>query len=91
MHIADVSYFVTQGSELDKEAQLRCTSVYFVHRVYPMLPRLLCERLCSLNPSVDRLAYSIFFKMDIRTGEVDRSTLPRIARTVIRSCAKWHY
>ena len=91
VHIADVSYFVTQGSELDKEAQLRCTSVYFVHRVYPMLPRLLCERLCSLNPSVDRLAYSIFFKMDIRTGEVDRSTLPRIARTVIRSCAKWHY
>jgi DIS3-like exonuclease 2 len=50
VHIADVSYFVQQGTELDKEAQLRCTSVYFVHRVYPMLPRLLCERLCSLNP-----------------------------------------
>jgi len=35
-----------------------------------MLPRLLCERLCSLNPSVDRLAYSVFFRMDIRTGEL---------------------
>ena len=50
VHIADVSYFVQQGTELDLEAQLRCTSVYFVHKVYPMLPRLLCERLCSLNP-----------------------------------------
>lgn len=56
-----------------------------------MLPRLLCERLCSLNPNVDRLAYSIFFRMDIRNGEIDRSYTPRIARTVIRSCAKWHY
>lgn len=35
-----------------------------------MLPRLLCERLCSLNPSVDRLSYSVFFKMDIRNGEL---------------------
>lgn len=70
VHIADVSYFVQQGTELDKEAQLRCTSVYFVHKVYPMLPRLLCERLCSLNPSVDRLSYSVFFRMDIRNGEL---------------------
>ena len=35
-----------------------------------MLPRLLCERLCSLNPSVDRLSYSVFFRMDIRNGEL---------------------
>ena len=91
VHIADVSYFVQQGSDLDTEAQKRCTSTYFVHRVYPMLPRLLCERLCSLNPKVDRLAYSIFFKMDIRTGELDRTMPPRIARSVIRSCAKWNY
>jgi DIS3-like exonuclease 2 len=38
-----------------------------------MLPRLLCERLCSLNPQVDRLAYSIFFRMNITTGELDKS------------------
>ena len=69
VHIADVSYFVQQGTELDKEAIKRCTSTYFVHKVYPMLPRLLCERLCSLNPKVDRLAYSIFFKMNA-DGEV---------------------
>ena len=43
VHIADVSYFVQQGSDLDKEALKRSTSTYFVHKVYPMLPRLLCE------------------------------------------------
>ena len=78
VHIADVSYFVQQGTELDKEAIKRCTSTYMVHKVYPMLPRLLCERLCSLNPKVDRLAYSIFFRMDINTGELDTSYQPLI-------------
>ena len=91
VHIADVSYFVQQGTELDKEAQKRCTSTYFVHKVYPMLPRLLCERLCSLNPKVDRLAYSIFFRMDIRKGELDPTFEPKITRSVIRTCAKWNY
>ena len=56
-----------------------------------MLPRLLCERLCSLNPQVDRLAYSVFFRMDKRTGEIVKEFKPKIARTVIRSCAKWNY
>jgi len=91
VHIADVSYFVQQGSQLDDEALKRCTSTYFVHKVYPMLPRLLCERLCSLNPKVDRLAYSCFFRMDKRTGKLDESFEPRFERTVIRTCAKWNY
>ena len=91
VHIADVSFFVKQGSDLDKEAVKRCTSTYLVHRVYPMLPRLLCERLCSLNPKVDRLAYSIFFRMNIETGQLQENTEPRIARSVIRTCAKWNY
>ena len=56
-----------------------------------MLPRLLCERLCSLNPKVDRLAYSIFFKMNKSTGELVESEEPRIGRSVIRSCSQWHY
>jgi len=56
-----------------------------------MLPRLLCERLCSLNPAVDRLAYSIFFKMNIKTGALHKNEKPRLARTIIRSAAKWHY
>ena len=91
VHIADVSYFVQQGSELDKEAQQRATSTYFVHRVYPMLPRILCEQLCSLNPKVDRLTYSVFFRMDITRGELVTEFKPVIRRSVIRSCAKWHY
>jgi len=92
VHIADVSYFVQQGTDLDTEAQKRCTSTYLVNKVYPMLPRLLCERLCSLNPKVDRLAYSIFFKMDMSTGELaDRAEEPFIQRSVIRTCAKWNY
>lgn len=91
VHIADVSFFVREGTDLDDEAQKRCTSTYFVHQVYPMLPRLLCERLCSLNPKVDRLAYSVFFWMNSSDGTVVKSHPPKFSRSVIRSCAKWNY
>jgi DIS3-like exonuclease 2 len=91
VHIADVSYFVQQGSDLDKEALKRSTSTYFVHKVFPMLPRLLCERLCSLNPNVDRLTYSIFYRLDLATGEIDKTFVPKIERSIINSCAKWNY
>ncbi len=52
-----------QGSALDEEAQARATSVYLVQRVIPMLPRLLCEQLCSLNPgqhSTNQFTFPVF-------------------------------
>lgn len=50
------------------EAGRRATSVYLVQRVIPMLPPLLCEELCSLNPGVERLAFSVVWDMDAEGG-----------------------
>ena len=49
VHIADVAHFIPPGSALDEAAAERATSVYMVQQVYHMLPRLLCEQLCSLH------------------------------------------
>lgn len=69
VHIADVSHFVHQHTALDHEAFDRGTSTYLCDRVIPMLPSLLCEQLCSLNPGVERLAFSVIWKMD-GTGNI---------------------
>lgn len=87
VHIADVSYFVKPRTEVDSVAAKRCTSVYLVQRVVPMLPRLLCEELCSLNPGQDRLTYSVIWKI---TGE-GRIVGEWFGRTVIHSCVKMSY
>ncbi|KAK7481369.1 hypothetical protein BaRGS_00027325 [Batillaria attramentaria] len=87
VHIADVSYFVTEGTKLDDVAQSRATSVYLVQKVIPMLPRLLCEQLCSLNPDEDRLTFSVVWKMT-EDGEILDEWF---GRSVIRSCVKLSY
>jgi len=90
VHIADVSFFVKEGSALDAEAKQRATSVYLVQKVIPMLPPVLCEQLCSLNPNVDRLAFSCIWRMNA-DGTLCEGHQPWFGRTVIRSCAKLDY
>lgn len=90
VHIADVSHFVVPDTPLDAEARNRATSIYLVQKVIPMLPPILCEQLCSLNPNVDRLAFSVIFRMT-QDGNLVAGHKPWFGRTVIRSCAKLDY
>ncbi|KAF6257028.1 exoribonuclease [Scenedesmus sp. NREL 46B-D3] len=87
VHIADVASFVRPGTALDDEAQARGTSVYLVQRVLPMLPRLLCEQLCSLQPGDPKCAFSIVWEVDA-DGHIYREWA---GRSIINSCAKLAY
>ena len=87
VHIADVSHYVPENSALDKEAHKRATSVYLVDRVIPMLPSRLSEKVCSLNPGVDRMAFSVFFNIT-DSGEVKKF---EFHKTVIHSKRRFTY
>ncbi|MBQ7071032.1 MAG: RNB domain-containing ribonuclease, partial [Ruminococcus sp.] len=87
VHIADVSHYVKAKSVLDNEAFRRGTSVYYANRVIPMLPKELSNGICSLNPQVDRLAFSCLCRLD-KNGVI-RSF--RFVKSVIRSRVKGVY
>jgi ribonuclease R len=88
VHIADVSHYVHEGTQLDDEALARGTSVYLVGGVVPMLPEKISNELCSLRPNEDKLAYSVFIVLDPLTGKVKKSSFKK---TVIRSVMRFSY
>ncbi|MEN0016314.1 MAG: ribonuclease R [Bacteroidota bacterium] len=87
IHIADVSYYVPEGSHIDQEAFARGTSVYLVDRTLPMLPERLSNELCSLRPHQDRLAFSAVFEIDTQ-GTVHSEWF---GETVIHSDKRFTY
>ena len=87
VHIADVSFFVRPGTSIDDEAQNRATSVYLVDRTIPMLPEVLSNNLCSLNPHEPRLAVSAVFELN-QNAEVQKKWF---GETVIHSDRRFTY
>lgn len=85
--IADVSYYVTPGSDLDQDAYERGNSVYFPDRVVPMLPEALSNEVCSLKPDVDRACVAVHMWID-KSGKLLRH---RFAHGLMRSCARLTY
>ena len=87
VHIADVSNYVKEGSQLNKEAIIRGTSVYMMDRVIPMLPRELSNGICSLNQGKDRFALSVIMEINEK-GQVISSD---IKKTIINVTKRMSY
>lgn len=87
IHIADVGNYVKYKSEIDKEAFMRGTSVYFPGRVYPMLPKRLSNDLCSLNANEEKLALTV----EVRLNKFAEVVSYRIYESVIKSSYRLTY
>jgi len=87
IHIADVTHYVTPGTELEEEAYKRATSVYLVDRVVPMLPEKLSNGVCSLRPNEDKLTFSAVFEMNDE-GKISKEWF---GRTAIHSDRRFSY
>ncbi len=87
VHIADVSHYVPRGCKIDEEAFYRGTSIYYADQVVPMLPKLLSNGICSLNPQVDRLAFSCLMEVSFQGKLLNY----RFEKSVIRSRVKGVY
>ncbi len=84
VHIADVSYYVKEGSKLDKEAIKRGTSIYMFDRVIPMLPFEISNGICSLNAGKDRFALSCTMEIDNKGNVVSSEVYKSIIRVTER-------
>ena len=87
VHIADVTHYVDEGTELDVEALERATSVYLVDRVVPMLPEKLSNFICSLRPDEEKLCFSAVFEMDENANILEEW----FGKTIIKSCRRFSY
>lgn len=87
VHIADVSHYVPWGGAIDSEALQRATSVYLVDRVLPMLPEKLSNEICSLNPGVERLCFTVEMDLDNHANVESYRLYP----SVIRSDRRFDY
>lgn len=87
VHIADVSHYVREGTALNKEALKRGTSIYLVDRTIPMLPEVLSNDVCSLNPNEDKLTFSAIFIMNDKAEVLERW----FGRTVMNSDYRFTY
>ena len=85
VHIADVTTFLKPGTPMDDEALRRGTTTYLVQRRLDMLPKPLTEDICSLRADVERLAFSVFWRVDPATMLPRKDVKPRLTKSIIKS------